>query len=208
MNKFAYRNKFRIVDELGNILRLNTIINVKGSSQFIEGFDTLLEAQAARDIHAFSVGLSAENFTIQPYAEQYVLSVPVVTVKSLNKELEKRKIFSGKALPLNTTLRESEERKYKPDKYYTHEIWLAQSVERNKGKSTLPREKKRKNEGLNDTDTFLKLERLRDSSFMESSIIKSVLSHKFKNRKELKNYLQPLGFSHRRIEKIFHLLTT
>lgn len=210
MEKIAYRNKFRIVTKHGDILALNSTVNKIGTVQAIQGFSKREEAESTLRLYCMAANLDEKEFIIESYSESYSLNVPIIKDEAVNKAIARRKLFSGKGLKYNGSIPPKEENKYRPDKFYTTEIWLAQSTERNKGTSLVSRKgdgRKFKNAGVADTDTFEKMERLKphnttiNSPFFDGLIPKLKLMG-FNNRKELREYLHPRGFSNRIIDSI------
>ncbi len=198
MEKIAFKNRFRIIAPNGQICRLNSGVD----GRFIEGFDTLEEATLTRNIYFNRAGENIEAYIIESYAEPLKLVVPVVKQKAFNNELSRLRVFNGKALKFNTMLRSKDENRYKPDKFYSKEVWFAQSAERSKGQSLIAKIKPKKESSTSDRDKTIA--DMNHGSFIESRLLDTFKAMKFPNRKTLKDYLKPRGFTKRQMDKIAH----
>lgn len=197
MEKVAFKNRFRILAPNGTVCRLNY------DGRWVEGFDTLEEAQLTRNVY-FHNATNLEDYVIETYAEKDRLSVPIIRDVDMNREIEKRKVFNGKAIKFNSSIPAKEENKYKPDKFYSRDVWFAQSAERSKGKSVIARVKPKKLSSANPQDGRVK--DMNHGYFMESGVLESLRKKNFKNRKELWTHLKANGFSQRQMKKLAHQL--
>lgn len=198
MDKVAFKQKFRIIAPNGTIVRLNH------DGIWKEGFDTFEEAQLTRNVY-YANATNLEDYKIEPYSpDKDKLTVPVLKDKQMNKELAKRKVFSGKGLKFNSSISQKDENKYKPDKFYSREVWLAQSAERSKGQSVIAKVKPKKLSSAHERDNVIK--DMEHGYFIESTMLESLRKKEFPNRKALWEYLKPKGFSQRQMKRYAHQL--
>lgn len=203
MEKIKFRNKFRILSPKGKVLYLNSIINNNGVYQYVAGFKTLAEAQATRNQWATLNGRNPEDYTIEMYSENVKHYVKPLSEEG-NAIVKQLHIFSGKGLKHNTFIRPKDENKYSPDRFYGRDVWMFQSLERNKGLTVHKGKPQPKHKVDNDTNTFHKFNAQPDHASLDLSfdLVRSLRKKKFENRKELKMYLRKRGFTNRQINKI------
>lgn len=202
--KIVYKNRFRVRDlVLGKIIALNTITDARGVYRFVAPFDSYAEALAAMKLNASYSHRPESEFKVESYGYSQKHEVPVVS-EAANKILARMKAFSGKGLAYNTLIPKKDERKYDPSRYYTREIHMFQSMERNKGLSTLPRAKADKSASIVDTVTAERIQKLKSHGTLEGGIIDNIRKKidSFPNRKALKDHLRKAGFSVKQTNKL------
>lgn len=202
MESIKFKNKFRIIAPTGEVVRLNTTTTINGNAMFIEGFDTLNEAQSARTAYCYGLGGDPEAYVIESYSDQVAQVVKQRLSPAANNVIARMKVFSGKGLKHNTIIAPREENKYNAAKYYSREVWLAQSAERSKGKTILPRTAKDRQTYVVDSSQMFN--KLHDASEfnLSNSLTAQLKRKKFANRKELKLYLKSRGFTVRQINDL------
>lgn len=197
--KIAYKNRFRLLLGFKKI-RLNTISDSKGIDRFVEGFDTLGEAIAAKKVFSEVSGIDIKRLIVQTYSQNTAFEIPPIT-ELANEVFKVAKTFSGKGLARNNY--ERGDSKYKPGKWYGGEVRMAESVNHSKGRSTLPKEKKIKNQNLVDSGTFSQISKSRGGYLnLEYNLIDSLRKKGFKTRLDLKNHLKKAAFSVRQSNNI------
>jgi len=199
--KVYYRNRFRIRNcHTGKIERLNAITDKNGREMWVEGFDSLAEAEETLALYS---SLRKGSYKIESYSDNQPFDLSIS--EGVSAVLEKEKYFSGKGLAESTFLRPSEERKYSPDKYYSPEVRFAQSVMFNKGIS-VHKTKKQKPAPFDDPVTEQKIKNLQDHAQMTIGycVVDAIRRklHQFSDKKSIGDYLRKRGYSARQQRKI------
>lgn len=195
-----FKNRFRILYH-GKVLALNSITNSNGNSQFVQGFETLQEAIDTRRIYAGIRGVHEEDLSIESYSENTRHLVPGFSME-VNKELERRKVFSGKGLRFKNW-ENRHDNKYQPGKYYGPEVGLAQSAERSKGMSIISKVKEKKDRaragaskltGMGPSGMYFSSMADHGAMTLGYSLVDS-LRKKELGRKALRKYLRAAGYT-------------
>jgi hypothetical protein len=205
MFKTYIRNKFRVRNLRTNqIERLNTILNVKNVYQMVTGFETYAEAEQALKLYMPNPEYR-QFYRVESYGDSTRYELPIPSEQAA-KVLESRKYFSGKGLQYNTDIRRSDEQKYSSGKFYTREIWLAQSVERAKGLTV--NKGKVKRERFNATNVFNTLQGQSNDGTLSlkgcivDSIRKKLKAGELTDRKSIKTFLRERGYTSRNTNRI------
>lgn len=211
MDKIVFKNKFRILDKNKDILRLNSTTDKNGVERYTEGFDSQMQAIAALNLYCIASNAKIIDYELETYAEQASLIVPITKDEDINKGLAKMKVFSGKGIQFNTDFHtRKEDNKYKADKFYSREVWMAQSTERNKGLSLVHKQgdkKKFKSSGY-DKETADKIQALSwgRTNVPDGQIdmwVRPLLKMKFDNARAVHVFLKQKGYTNRQAKKIF-----
>lgn len=172
-------------------MSLNSITNAKGYSQFVSGFPTLDEAVKTRRAYATIRGIDEQDMVIETYSEASRHWVPSFSIEA-NEYFKREKTFSGKGLRFKN-LESPADGKYIPSRYYGKDVQFAKSVEFNKGKTVLPKEKKKKSGFVPDTYDAL-IRRQHGVLNLGDSIVES-LRKKQMGKKALRRYLRQHNYS-------------